>query len=180
LRQGGQVVAHLLKPAAMERPGDLGERLRAPTEAKRNADARPLISDRELQQTTEIVTRAADTISEMARRNKIIEGEARKQVEHYKSEADSAHQRCAELQAKVESLQARMDEMASEFQGRVLELQGKLTACRSDLEVKTRDADLARQWLVYLSNEVMQRLGDAPARLDDLARQTRVPFRDEE
>jgi chromosome segregation ATPase len=174
------VVAHLLKPAAMERPGDLGERLRVPTEAKRNLDSRPALSDRDLQQTTEIVTRAADTIAEMARRNKIIENEARKQVEHFKLEADSAHQRCAELQAKVESLQSRMDEMASEFQGRVLELQGKLTACRSDLEVKTRDADLARQWLVYLSNEVMQRLGDAPAKLDELARQARTPFRDED
>ena len=174
------MVAHLLKPAAMERAADLGERLRAPTDAKRNLDTRPSISDRDLQQTTEIVTRAADTIAEMGRRNKIIESEARKQVEHYKSEADTAHQRCAELQAKVESLQARMDELASEFQGRGVELQGKLTACRSDLEVKTRDADLARQWLVYLSNEVTQRLGDAPARLDDLARQTRVPFRDED
>jgi len=173
------VVAHLLKPAAMERTADLGERLRTPQEVKRHADTRPLISDRELQQTTEIVTRAADTIAEMARRNKIIESEARKQVEHFKAEADSAHQRCAELQAKVETLQARMDEMASEFQGRVLELQGKLTACRSDLETKTRDADLARQWLVYLSNEVMQRLGDAPAKLDDLVRQTRAGLRDE-
>ena len=174
------MVAHLLKPAAMERAADLGERLRMPAEAKRNPETRLLISDRELQQTTEIVTRAADTISEMARRNKMIENEARKQVEHFKSESDAAHQRCAELQAKVESLQARMDEMASEFQGRVLELQGKLTACRSDLEVKTRDADLARQWLVYLSNEVMQRLGDAPAKLDELARQARSGFRDDE
>jgi len=172
------VVAHLLKPAPVERAGDSGDRLRMPLESKRNADARPLISDRELQQTTEIVTRAADTIAEMSRRNKIIESEARKQVEHFKAESDAAHQRCAELQAKVESLQGRMDEMASEFQGRVLELQGKLTACRSDLEVKTRDADLARQWLVYLSNEVTQRLGDAPARLDDLMRQTRAPFHD--
>jgi uncharacterized coiled-coil DUF342 family protein len=163
----------------MERTADLGERLRAPNEPKRVAETRPQISDRELQQTTEIVTRAADTIAEMARRNKIIETEARKQVEHYKAEADVAHQRCAELQAKVESLQARMDEMASEFQGRVLELQGKLTACRSDLEVKTRDADLARQWLVYLSNEVMQRLGDAPAKLDDLVRQTRAGLRED-
>ena len=32
------MVAHLLKPAAMERAADLGERLRAPTEAKRNLD----------------------------------------------------------------------------------------------------------------------------------------------
>ena len=174
------MVAHLLKPAAMDRPGDFSDRLRAPGEVKRNPDNRSAISDRDLQQTTEIVTRAADTIAEMARRNKIIETEARKQVEHYKLEADSAHQRCAELQAKVESLQARMDEMASEFQGRVLELQGKLTACRSDLDVKTRDADLARQWLVYLSNEVMQRLGDAPAKLDELARQTRGALREDE
>ncbi len=169
------MVAQLLKPASADRAGDLSEQIRSLTEPKR-ADARPVISDRELQQTTDIVSRAADTITEMLRRNKIIETEARKQIEHYKSEADTAHQRCAELQAKVDSLQARMDDMASEFQGRVLELQGKLTACRADLDAKTRDADLARQWLVYLSTEIMDRLGDAPNKLDELARQTRANF----
>lgn len=169
------MVAQLLKPASADRAGDLSEQLRSLSEAKR-ADTRPVISDRELQQTTDIVSRAADTITEMLRRNKIIEGEARKQIEHYKNEADTAHQRCAELQAKVDSLQTRMDDMASEFQGRVLELQGKLTACRADLDAKTRDADLARQWLVYLSTEIMDRLGDAPNKLDELARQTRASF----
>ncbi len=169
------MVAHLLKPASADRASDLGDQLRLMTEAKR-AEARSSISDRELQQTTDIVSRAADTISEMLRRNKIIETEARKQIDHFKQEADSAHLRCAELQAKVDSLQSRMDEMATEFQGRVLELQGKLTACRADLDNKTRDADLARQWLVYLSTEIMERLGDAPNKLDELARQTRANF----
>lgn len=169
------MVAQLLKPTSAERAGDLSEQLRSLSEAKRS-DSRPLISDRELQQTTDIVSRAADTITEMLRRNKIIETEARKQIDHYKQEADAAHQRCAELQAKTDSLQARMDDMASEFQGRVLELQGKLTACRADLDAKTRDADLARQWLVYLSTEIMDRLGDAPNKLDELARQTRANF----
>ena len=169
------MVAHLLKPASADRASDLGDKLRLMTEAKR-AEARSSISDRELQQTTDIVSRAADTISEMLRRNKIIETEARKQIDHFKQEADSAHLRCAELQAKVDSLQSRMDEMATEFQGRVLELQGKLTACRADLDNKTRDADLARQWLVYLSTEIMERLGDAPNKLDELARQTRANF----
>ena len=124
------MVAHLLKPASVGRGSDLGDQLRLMSEAKR-AEASSSISDRELQQTTDIVSRAADTISEMLRRNKIIETEARKQIDHFKQEADSAHQRCAELQVKVDSLQSRMDEMATEFQGRVLELQGKLTACRA-------------------------------------------------
>lgn len=139
-----------------------------------SSEPRPLISDRELQQTTDIVSRAADTIAEMARRNKVIEAEARKQIEKHKAEADAAHLRAAELQAKVDSLQMRMDEVASDFQGRVLELQGKLTACRADLELKTREADLARQWLVYLSSEIMDRLGNAPMKLEELARETRA------
>lgn len=177
LRLGGQVVAHLLKPALEERAGDPGEK-RWSVDAKRtSAEPRTVISDRELQQTSDIVSRAADTIAEMARRNKVIEGEARKQIEKHKGEADAAHLRNSELQAKIDALQARMDEMASEFQGRVLELQGKLTACRADLEAKTRDADLARQWLVYLSSEITERLGDAPTKLDELARATRNGIR---
>ncbi len=168
------MIAHLLKPAQGERAGDSGEKLRVNFEPKRVAESRQLISDRELQQTTDVVTRAADTIAEMARRNKVIEAEARKVIEKHKSEADGAHLRAAELQAKVVSLQARMDELTAEFQGRVLELQGKLTSCRADLELKTRDAELARQWLVYLSTEIMDRLGDAPLKLDELARETRA------
>ena len=160
------MIAHLLKPAQGERAGDSGEKLRVNFEPKRVAESRQLISDRELQQTTDVVTRAAETIAEMARRNKVIE--------KHKSEADGAHLRAAELQAKVVSLQARMDEVTAEFQGRVLELQGKLTSCRADLELKTRDAELARQWLVYLSTEIMDRLGDAPLKLDELARETRA------
>ena len=168
------MIAHLLKPAPGERVGDSGEKPRVPVDMKRVSEARPLISDRELQQTTDIVSRAADTIAEMARRNKVIESEARKLIDKHKTEADAAHLRAAELQAKVDSLQTRMDEMAAEFQGRVLELQGKLTACRADLDLKTRDAELARQWLVYLSTEIMDRLGDAPTKLEDLARETRA------
>lgn len=167
------MIANLLKPAQGERAGDSGEKPRPNVELKRTVEPRKLISDRELQQTTDIVTRAADTISEMVRRNKAIEAEARKVVEKHKAEADAAHLRAAELQAKVDSLQARLDEMASEFQGRVLELQGKLTSCRADLDLKTRDAELARQWLVYLSTEIMDRLGDAPLKLDELAGETR-------
>jgi len=168
------VIAHLLKPAHGERAGDSGEKPRVNFESKRAIEPRQLISDRELQQTTDVVTRAAETISEMARRNKVIEVEARKIIDKHKSEADSAHLRAAELQAKVDSLQTRMDEMTAEFQGRVLDLQGKLTSCRADLELKTRDAELARQWLVYLSTEIMDRLGDAPLKLDELARETRA------
>ncbi len=173
------MVAHLLKAAADDRVSDPTEkRWSAKSDrANNHLDSRAVISDRELQQTTDVVSRAADTIAEMARRNKIIETEARKQIDKHKSEADAAHMRNSELQAKVESLQARMDEMASEFQGRVLELQGKLTACRSELEAKSREADLARQWLVYLSSEIMERLGDAPSKLDDLARATRGALR---
>ncbi len=167
------MIAHLLKPAQGERAGDSGEKPRMQVEMKRTVEPRQLISDRELQQTTDIVTRAADTITEMARRNKVIEVEARKVIEKHKAEADSAHLRAAELQAKVDSLQARMDEMAADFQGRVLDLQGKLTSCRADLDLKTRDAELARQWLVYLSTEIMDRLGDAPLKLDELARESR-------
>ena len=168
------MIAHLLKPAQGERAGDSGEKPRMNVDVKRNAETRPLISDRDLQQTTDIVTRAADTIAEMARRNKVIEAEARKAIDKHRAEADAAHLRAAELQAKVDSLQARMDEMAGEFQGRVLELQGKLTSCRADLDLKTRDAELARQWLVYISTEIMDRLGDAPLKLDELARETRA------
>ncbi len=173
------MVAHLLKAAAEERVSDPSEKRWSVKSDRVNnqLDSRVVISDRELQQTTDIVSRAADTIAEMARRNKVIEGEARKQIDKHKSEADAAHMRNSELQAKVESLQGRMDEMASEFQGRVLELQGKLTACRSELEAKSREADLARQWLVYLSSEIMERLGDAPSKLDDLARATRGALR---
>jgi uncharacterized protein YoxC len=168
------VVAHLLKPALGERAGDSGERLRVNFDSKRAVESRQLISDRELQQTTDVVTRAADTISEMARRNKVIEAEARKLIDKHKQEADGAHLRAAELQAKVDSLQSRMDEVTAEFQGRVLELQGKLTSCRADLDLKTRDAELARQWLVYLSTEIMDRLGDAPLKLDEITRETRA------
>jgi hypothetical protein len=168
------VIAHLLKPAQGERAGDSGEKPRSNTDLKRSVEPRQLISDRELQQTTDVVSRAADTIAEMARRNKVIEVEARKLIEKHKAEADAGHLRAAELQGKVDALQARMDDMASEFQGRVLELQGKLTSCRADLDLKTRDAELARQWLVYLSTEIMDRLGDAPLKLDELARETRA------
>jgi hypothetical protein len=167
------VIAHLLKPGAGERAADSSDKVRLQPEARRS-EQRGIISDRELQQTTDIVSRAADTIAEMARRNKVIEAEARKAIETHKAEADEAHQRAAELQARVDSLQARMDEMAAEFQGRVLELQGKLASSRAELELKARDAELARQWLVYLSTEIMERLGDAPMKLDELARETRA------
>lgn len=170
------MIANLLKPAGEDRVGDSGDKLRAMVDLKRAASAspRPTISDRELQQTTDIVSRAADTIAEMVRRNKAIEAEARKQVEKHKADAEAAHRRAAELQMRVDAMQARMDEMATEFQGRVQELQGKLGASRAELEVKTRDADLARQWLVYLSTEIMERLADAPAKLEELARETRA------
>jgi chromosome segregation ATPase len=168
------VISHLLKPAQGERSADSGEKPRVNVELKRAVEPRPFLSDRDLKQTTDIVSRTADAISEMARRNEAIETEARKVIERHKQEAEAAKSRAAELQATVDSLQARMDEMAADFQGRVAELQGKLTTCRSDLELKTRDAELARQWLVYLSTEIGQRLGDAPHKLEELAAETRA------
>ena len=40
--------------------------------------------------------------------------------------------------------------------------------------MSTPEADLARQWLVYLSSEIMDRLGNAPMKLEELARETRA------
>jgi hypothetical protein len=118
----------------------------------------------------DIILRTADTIMEMGRRNKVMEAEARK------AKADAAQQRAAELQAHADLLEMRMDEMAAEFQGYVLDLQGRLRTCRAELELRTREAELSREWLIYLSSEIMNRLGDAPAKLAELARETRAAF----
>jgi hypothetical protein len=169
------VVAQVMNPADIA--GELSAKLRLPPELRRPAANPNRISDGELQQTTHLVSIAANTISEMARRNKVIESEARAYVEKHKAETEAAKELNVALQGQIESLQSRMDEMAIEFQGRVQELQDKLNACREDLERKTRDAEMARQWLVYLSAEVMERLGDAPAKLEELARETRAGLR---
>jgi DNA repair exonuclease SbcCD ATPase subunit len=169
------VISHLLKPAQGERAADSGEKLRVNVELKRPViQPRPFLSDGDLKQTTDFIARTADAISEMARRNEAIEAHARKLIERHKQDADAARLRAAELEANVSALQARMDEMAADFQGRVAELQDKLTSSRADLELKTKDAELARQWLVYLSTEITQRLGDAPLKLEELAAETRA------
>lgn len=169
------MISHLLKAAQGERAADTGEKPRMHVELRRApVEPRPYISDHGLKQTTDMVSRAADALSEMSRRNEAIEAEARKVIEKCKQETVAERQRADALQSKVEALQLRMDEMAMEFQGRVSDLQVKLSSSRAELELKTRDADLARQWLVYLSTEISQRLGDAPSKLDELARETRA------
>jgi hypothetical protein len=113
----------------------------------------------------------------MARRNKVMQAEAQRAIGAHRAEADAARNRAAELQEYADLLETRMDEMAAEFQGYVLDLQGKLTLCRVNLELRTREAELSREWLVYLSSEIMDRLGDAPAKLNELTHETRSGFR---
>jgi hypothetical protein len=167
------VVAHLLKQESGERVADSGE-------VRLNADVRggerlAILPDHDQHHgTTDIILRTADTIMEMARRNKVMEAEARKAIEAQKAKADAAQQRAAELQAHADSLEMRMDEIAAEFQRYVLDLQGRLASCRAELELRTREAELSREWLIYLSSEIMNRLGDAPAKLAELARETRA------
>jgi hypothetical protein len=165
------VVANLLKQESGEPVADTGN-------LRLKADIGPgeqpgIISDSELHRTTDIVSRAADLVAELARRNRVIDANAREMIEAHKAEADAAQERAAELQVHADMLETRMDEMAAEFQGYVLDLQGKLTSCRADLDLRTREAQLSREWLVYLSSEIMDRLGDAPAKLNKLARETR-------
>jgi hypothetical protein len=165
------VTANLLKPESDEHAAD------SDTEVRPN-DQRGIIPDHhELQGMSDILSRAADTITEMARRNQVMQAEARRAIQAHKAEAEAAQERAAEIQAHADLLETRMDEMAAEFQGYVLDLQGKLTSCRADLELRTREAELSREWLVYLSSEIMDRLGDAPAKLNELTRETRSGFR---
>lgn len=171
------MVTDLLEPQQAKAAGQTGEAARR-SEAKTERSVRPLISDKDLQQTTDIVSRAADTLAELAKRNASIQAEARQQLDRQRGEIDAAYRRNGELQAEVDNLQARMDEMAAEFQSRVVDLQSKLAAARVECEAKAREADLARQWLAYLSAEIRERLGDAPAKLEELARATRAGLRD--
>jgi hypothetical protein len=78
------------------------------------------------------------------------------------------------LKEQNKQLERHMDEMAAEFQDRVLDLQEKLTACKSELELRTHEAERARKWLQSLSSGIMEHLGDVPSKLGQLAAETRA------
>ena len=130
--------------------------------------------DNDLRDATDLVSKAADTISEMARRNQELEAAASRAVLHYKSEVESANKRNTELNTRMEALEAEFHAQVSEFQHRLEDMQSRLTTTMSALEEKTRDAEFANEWLSYLSTEIRQRLSDAPSKLSDMSRDVRA------
>ncbi len=130
--------------------------------------------DNDLRDATDLVSKAADTIAEMARRNQELEAAAARAVLHYKSEAESANKRNTELGSRLETLETDFQMQVNEFQSRLEDLQGRLTTTIASLEEKTRDAEFANEWLVYLSTEIRQRLSDAPSKLAEMSRDVRA------
>ena len=59
-------------------------------------------------------------------------------------------------------------------QGEQPEALSRLTTTIASLEEKTRDAEFANEWLVYLSTEIRQRLSDAPSKLAEMSRDVRA------
>lgn len=131
------------------------------------------LADNELRDATDIVSKAADTIAEMARRNQELEAAASRAVLHYKSEAETANKRNSDLSARLENLEAEFHAQVSEFQHRIEDMQSRLTAAAAALEEKTQDAEFANEWLAYLSTEIRQRLSDAPKKLAEMSRDVR-------
>ena len=88
-----------------------------------------------------------------------------------------AHERISgntELGTRLESLENDFQMQVHEFQSRLEDLQGRLTTTIASLEEKTRDAEFANEWLVYLSTEIRQRLADAPSKLAEMSRDVRA------
>lgn len=131
------------------------------------------IADNDLRDSTDLVSKAADTISEMARRNQELEAAASRAVLHYKSEAEAANKRNAELQSRIESLESDFHSQVGDYQHRIEDLQTRLTQALASLEEKTQDAEFANEWLAYLSTEIRQRLADAPKKLAEMSREVR-------
>jgi chromosome segregation ATPase len=154
-----------MKPAHERMSGSFGRTTRGHASA---------LVDNDLRDATDLVSKAADTIAEMARRNQELEAAASRAVLHYKSEAESSNKRNIELGSRLESLENDFQMQVNEFQSRLEDLQSRLTSTIASLEEKTRDAEFANEWLVYLSTEIRQRLSDAPSKLAEMSRDVRA------
>lgn len=148
-----------------------GERSNFARTARANVGA---FVDNDLRDATDLVSKAADTIAEMARRNQELEAAASRAVLHYKSEAEASNKRNTELKGRIEALENDLNNQAHDFQRRLEDLQSRLTATLSSLEEKSSDAEFANEWLAYLSTEIRQRLADSPARLAEMSRDVRA------
>lgn len=169
------------------------------------ADERSIVRDldsHELRGATDIVSRAANTIAEMHKRNQDVAAAATRAVQYYKAEAEAASmqaeslvrrnaeltesraalsERVAELNERVEQLEAALEEQALEFQDRVDELQMRLTMALSIIDEKTAVAETAQEWLDHLASEIKRHLAEEPPMIEmphELQNKRFEPFAD--
>ena len=143
------------------------ERLRKASIGSRSQNVSKTLDD-DLRSATDIVTKAASTIATLACRNSELEALAADAIKHYKSEAEAANTRNAELQACIDRIENELQVRGSEFQRSVGDLQARLTKAKSELDEKAHEAEIAIDWLNYLANEIRTHLLSAPMRLTEM------------
>lgn len=107
------------------------------------------------------IAKAANTISELVKRNQTLRAEAEAILASARAEAELERERANKLQADLDGAMADRSRLLQEHDRRVRELNADKQNIADRLEKTTADLDLANQWLDYLNSHVQSQLGDA-------------------
>ncbi len=115
----------------------------------------------ELDETIEVVTRAASTIDELIERNRAITDAAVRSVEHYRLQLK-------ETRAEAEALRAEVAQLQGERQSVLAAIEAHSSELEAELAETSRDLESANAWINHFRAHVGNLLGDAVAKLEDM------------
>lgn len=121
----------------------------------------------ELDETMEVVSRAALTIDELVERNRAITEAAVRSVEHYRAQVKEARGETDALRLDMDALRKRVREAEAECERVKAAAAARAQEMEEELAAATRELDFANAWIVHFRGHVQHLLGDAEAKLEE-------------
>lgn len=116
------------------------------------------------------IAKAANTISELVKRNQMLRADAEAALANVRAECDAEKDRADKLQAELDAALSDRSRLVQDTERRLRELSAGKQELADRLEKTTADLDLANQWLEYLSSHVQAQLSEAIKKADGMFR----------
>jgi hypothetical protein len=156
--------------AQTERLGEVHVASRISQQAQGKIDPRPADRALPLDETIDVVTRAANAIDELVLRNRSVTDAAVRSVEFYRKQAAESAADAEMLREELRIVRAQAEAQLVAAEAQRLELETELAAQTADFkaECAARAAELAsaQDWIDEIRSQVESLLGDAQTRLD--------------
>ena len=142
----------------------LREVLRATPRVQQEPEAEPVQNRQplELDQTMDVVSRAASAIDELIERNRSITNAAVRSVEFLRAQA-------GEYRGEIERLHEELRLAKEQVELQRVAALAHAQELEDELAIRTEELETAQRWITQISTQVAHLLGDAETRLSETA-----------